>query len=131
MDELVGAVTSKDEGPSVFVVDDASELTELYAGYLAGAGYPVRTFHHRAKALAALETAERKPHLLITDYMGSSMPVEEFLHACRLVVPDLRILMASGFHPMDTRFSRVRPDRFIRKPFTAEEFLQEVRTSLF
>jgi DNA-binding NtrC family response regulator len=86
---------------------------------------------HRAEALTALTAERTKPKLLITDYLGLSMSVDQFLRRTLAVHPTLRILMASGFHPMDTRFSRVRPDRFIRKPFTAEEFLQEVRTSLF
>jgi hypothetical protein len=31
---------------------------------------------------------------------------------------------------MDARFGCVRPDRFIEKPFTAEEFLQEVEAAI-
>jgi hypothetical protein len=38
--------------------------------------------------------------------------------------------MASGFSQTFVRFSSVRPDRFIQKPFTADEFLKEVRAAL-
>jgi DNA-binding NarL/FixJ family response regulator len=77
-----------------------------------------------------LKADKRKPDLLITDYRGISMPVDQFIHACRAAHPNLRILMASGFNRRDMRLSRVGPDRFIRKPFTPEELQQEVRAAL-
>jgi len=58
------------------------------------------------------------------------MSVERFLQQCLGVHPDLRILMASGFRHSDLQLSQLRPDRFIQKPFTADEFLREVRATL-
>ena len=43
---------------------------------------------------------------------------------------ELRILMASGVGQTEVRFSRAKPDRFIQKPFTPEEFRQEVMAAL-
>lgn len=114
----------------VFVVDDTLELTELYKVILEGAGYAARSFNDREKALAALRAEPRKPDLLITDFVGPSLPVEEFLQACRILHPDLRILMASGLHKIDAPLSRLWPDRFIQKPFTSREFLEAVRAAL-
>jgi DNA-binding NtrC family response regulator len=90
----------------------------------------VRSFNLRIEALAAFRAERRKPDLLVTDYCGLSMPVERFIDHCLEVHPDLRILMASGFSQTSMRFFSVRADRFIQKPFTAEEFLQEVRAAL-
>jgi response regulator RpfG family c-di-GMP phosphodiesterase len=115
---------------SIYAVDDATRLTELYTTLLEVAGYIVRTFNHRAKALAALKVDRKRPTLLITNYLGLSMPVEHFIEACRLIHPSLRILMASGYDQSEMRFSGVRPDRFIHKPFTPEEFQQAVKDSL-
>jgi CheY-like chemotaxis protein len=117
-------------GPLIYAVDDVPFLTELYTRLLATAGYVVRTFNERGKALAALERDRTRPALLITDYLGLSMPVNHFMQACRSVHPRLRILMASGFNQSEMQFSRVRPDRFIQKPFTAEEFQQAVKAAL-
>ena len=97
---------------------------------LDGTGCLVKTFNDRAEALAALEADGRKPELLITDYRGHSMPTERFLHQCLAAHPALRILMASGCSQTDMRFSQARPDRFIQKPFTPEEFRQAVRAAL-
>jgi CheY-like chemotaxis protein len=118
------------EGASIYAVDDNGDLTELYSLLLAGAGYKVQAFTQRMEALAALKADGAKPDLLITDYFGVSMPVEQFMHACRVIHPNLRILMASGFSRTDEPCSWVRPDRFIRKPFTPEEFLVEVKAVL-
>ena len=116
--------------PVVYTVDDDEDLTELYATLLRAAGYCVRAFTGRAEALASLKVERSKPQLLITDIRGGSIPVECFISDCVAVHPTLQILMASGFPHTETRFSRVRPNRFLRKPFTSEEFLREVRAVL-
>ena len=115
---------------SIYVVDDAPCLTKLYATLLEATGYNSRTFNDRAEALAALEADRKKPDLLITDYRGLSITVDQFMSQCFVVHPALRILMASGFSQTDLRFSQAIPDRFIQKPFTAEVLLQEVRAAL-
>jgi Response regulator containing CheY-like receiver, AAA-type ATPase, and DNA-binding domains len=112
----------------VYAVDDHEELTELYTICLTSAGYRVRAFNDRVQALSALKVDMKSPGLLITDYFGHSTQVEEFMLACRVAHPGLQILMASGIH--QTEFSRARPDRFVMKPFTARELLEEVRACL-
>lgn len=114
----------------IFVVDDERELTELYRISLEETGYSVRAFNDRVKALAALNTDQTKPALLITDYLGFSMPVDRFMRHCLAAHPALRILMASGLSQSDVNFSSAIPDRFIQKPFTPEELQQEVRAAL-
>ena len=118
------------EAPLIYAVDDVPDLTELYITLLESTGYRVRTFNDRAEALSALNADRTKPDLLITDCVGPSMPVDRFMQRCLVVHPTLRILMASGFSRTDVRLSQARPDRFIQKPFTAEEFLQRVRAVL-
>ncbi len=121
---------ASDGPPSVYAVDDVPCLTELYTCLLAATGYEVKAFNDRTEALAALQADRKKPSLLITDYLGASMPVQQFIGACRSVHPSLRILMASGFSQNEIRFSRVKPDRFIQKPFTPEQFYQAVKAVL-
>jgi len=116
--------------PSIYAVDDVPSLTDLYARILEKTGYVIRTFNDRLEALAALKADWRRPALLITDYLGVSMAADEFMHACRLVHPSLRILMASGFNQEDMRFFQTRPDSFIQKPFTPEELRQQIRSAL-
>ena len=114
----------------IYVVDSEPGLTELYTSLLEPSGYKVRTFNDRVKALAALTLDRKRPDLLIMDYLGHSMPVEGFIEHCLKVHPELRILMASGLSEVAARFCEVKPDRYIQKPFTPEEFLDEVRAAL-
>lgn len=115
---------------SIYAVDDAEDLTELYGLILAAAGYRVRTFNHRERALAALREDANKPALLITDYFSHSMHIDLFLPACRMAHPDLRIVLVSGIPHADARLSGVNFDHFIGKPFTPDELVEELRTVL-
>ncbi len=120
------AAPRKAEAALIYVVDDVEDLTDLYRICLNDTGYVVRPFNHRAKALAAFAAESIKPDLLITDCFGPSMPIEEFIRACRIVHPNVRILMASGNDEPHPRFSSIGSDRFIKKPFTLNEFLRVV-----
>ena len=115
---------------TIYAVDDEPWLTEFYTVLLETKGYKVQAFNDRARALSALKADGTKPDLLIMDYLGHSMTVERFIHSCLSVHPSLRILMASGLSEKEIRMGHQKPDRFIRKPFTAEEFLEEVRAAL-
>jgi len=114
----------------IYVVDDQDGVGELYALFLQASGYTVRTFTDRVKALAALKKDKVKPALMITDYLGVSMPIHGFIQQCREVHPTLRILMASGFSKPNLGFTRLLSDRFIQKPFTPDELQQEVHAAL-
>jgi len=115
---------------SIYAVDDDEDLTDLYTILLEARGYTVKAFRDRAEALAALEKDSNGPELLIMDYVGHSMPVDRFMHRSLDAHPTLRFLMASGLSPAHVWFSSRWPDRFIQKPFTAEEFLKEVKAAL-
>jgi CheY-like chemotaxis protein len=122
--------SESDECSSIYIVDDEPRLTDLYAVVLEGKGYAVRAFNNRAEALASLKGDRRKPDLLIMDYLGHTMPVDQFMQRCLLAHPALRILMATGLSQVDRQFCYIRPDRILQKPFTAEEFLREVKAAL-
>ena len=117
-------------GPSVYVVDEAEGMTELYTLFLKGTGCIVRGYNHRLDALTALMADRTRPELLIMDYFGDSMPVDHFLQRCPVIHPSLQILVASELSLRDVTSLCVRPDWSIQKPFTADEFVQEVRAAL-
>ena len=115
---------------SIFAVDDEPDITKLYAILLEPQGFEVRVFNDRRQALAALRADRKPPSLLNTDYMGVSVPVDEFVRTCRLIHPGLRILMITGLDPSSLRLARIRPDRLLQKPFTTEQLEQEVKAAL-
>lgn len=117
-------------GPLIYLVDDEQGLIELYALFLKGAGYRARAFNSRADALARLTADTEKPHLLITDCLGDTLPIHLFIERCRAAHPALRILMASGLSENEVRSYCLKPDRFLQKPFTPDQFLWEVSAAL-
>jgi len=117
-------------GALIYLVDDEQGLTELYALFLRGSGHRVRIFNCRADALAGLNADREKPDLLVTDCLGDTMPIHLFIERCRVAHPALKILMASGLSEDDVRSYCLRPDRFLRKPFTADRFVREVSATL-
>jgi len=119
-----------DESFLIYVVDDEPRLTDLYTIILEAKGYAVRAFSTRVEALAELKGERRKPDLLIMDFLGHAMPIDGFMQRCLQAHPNLRILVASGFNQLEARFTYIKPDRYLQKPFTAEEFLGEVEAAL-
>ncbi len=128
--ESAAALSTARESICIYAVDDVPALTELYKTVLEPAGYIVNTFNFRGHALAALSQSETRPALLITDYLGSHMPVQQFVQACRRLHPRLRVLMASGLSPSQMHFPRTRPDQFLQKPFTPDQLQQAVTSAL-
>lgn len=125
-----GIAAEQEESCLIYVVDDEPGLIDLYVIILEARGYIVRAFDNRVEALAQLKGDRRKPDLLIMDYFGHTVSIDGFMQRCLLAHPSLRILVATGFSQAGARFAHVKPDRFIQKPFTAEEFLQEVEATL-
>jgi DNA-binding NtrC family response regulator len=117
-------------GALIHLVDDEQGLIELYSLLLKGAGFRVRGFNCRADALAGLKAEGEKPDLLVTDCLRDTMPIHLFIQSCRMAHPALRILMASGLSEHEVRSYCLRPDRFLRKPFTAAQFVREVSAAL-
>ena len=123
----VAAPTSRTtEVAFIYVVDDDEVLIEMYMGLLEATGHIVKAFNDRVEALVALKADRKKPDLLITDYVGLSIPVDRFMRHCRIVHPALRILMITGLSLTEAQFSEARPDRFIQKPFTVARLRREV-----
>jgi DNA-binding response OmpR family regulator len=118
------------DGALIYLVDDEPGLIELYALFLKGLGHRVRLFNRRADALAALKAQSEKPDHLVTDCLGDTIPIHLFIQGCLVAHPALRILMASGLSEDHVRSYCLQPDRFLQKPFTADQFVHEVSAVL-
>lgn len=115
----------------VFAVDDEVLVTDLIEAILGAEGYVVQTFQDPARALQALAEARPKPDLLITDFVMGEMNGIELIEKCRQHAPALPTLLLSGTVTEDfiKRFA-TQPDRFLAKPFRAEQLLRVVRDLL-
>jgi DNA-binding NtrC family response regulator len=114
----------------IFIVDDDPCVAELYTLFLEPEGFCLRFFRDRAAALHALESAERAPEVVITDYLGHALEFETFVGRVR-ESSSSRVLLISGLPCVARQFPGDGLLSFLPKPFTREELLREVnRTAL-
>ena len=114
--------------PVIYAVDDEVMILELLAVLLEPQGYRVLTFPDPALALKSFASHPQRPALIITDYAMHSLNGMELIAKCRALVPDQKILLASGTVDEDIfADSPVKPDRFLAKPFKTQDLLAIVR----
>lgn len=108
----------------IYVVDDEPTLLELAEYILEMEGYRFEKFEEPRKALAAFQTANPKPDLIITDYVMLGMDGLQLVGECKRAKPDLKSILVSGTVQEEVvHRSPVKVDRFLRKPYLAQEFL--------
>ncbi len=80
----------------IAVVDDEFLLADLLAGLLVGEGHEVMTAPHGRAALQMIR--ERKPALVITDFMMPLMTGLELAHALQAdaELKDIPVILVSG-----------------------------------
>ncbi|HZV36152.1 MAG TPA: response regulator [Verrucomicrobiae bacterium] len=122
---------AKKAGPLIFVVDDEPMLLDLAAVILEPQGYVIRTFRDPENALQAFKDAQPRPTLLITDYAMHSMNGMQLVEKFRALEPHQKILLVSGTVGEDIfREAKAKPDRFLAKPYQAEQLTNSVKELL-
>lgn len=115
----------------IYVVDDEAMLLELATVILEPRGYVVRTFRDPGSALEVFTETRPRPALIITDYAMHNMNGMMLIEACRKLEPEQKILLLSGtVGPEIYHQSRVKPDRFLEKPYQARQLLDVVKAML-
>jgi len=117
--------------PLIFVVDDEPLLIELAAALLEPAGYTVQTFPDAESALERFARADQRPALVITDYAMHRMTGLDLIRSCRQLNPGQKAILVSG--TVDETIyenSRVKPDRFLAKPYQSRQLIALVRSLL-
>src|SRR5947208_654025 len=113
----------------IYVVDDEPMLLELATVVLQPLGYQIETFRDPASALRSFASAPNRPALIITDYAMQSMNGLELVEACRSLQPDQKVLLLSGTVDEQTyQNQRVKPDRFLGKPYQAKQLIEVVKS---
>jgi len=115
----------------IAVVDDEFLLADLLAGLLVGEGHEVMTAPHGRAALQIIR--ERKPALVITDFMMPLMTGLELAQALRAdsELEDIPVILVSGAQGAAARDSH--PELFAAifdKPYDRKAMLKAVATLL-
>jgi CheY-like chemotaxis protein len=115
----------------IYVVDDEAMLLELATLILQPLGYEVQTFRDPTHALRSFSASQPRPSLLITDYSMHQMDGLGLIEACRRLEPLQKVLLISGtVGPEITDQARVKPDRFLAKPYQAKQLIELVQSML-
>ena len=104
-------------------------LLDLNESVLRSIGFEVRRFRSAELALEAYRQASPPPAIIVTDFSMHRMTGVELIDACRELHADQKILLVSGTVDA-TAFQHVseKPDDFMPKPYTTDEFTTKVRT---
>ena len=113
---------------TILVVEDELPILEVLNSSLSLHGFTVFTACSPSEALEShLNTTERID-LLITDIILPEMHGTELAHRLRTQRPNLRCLYMSGYtaDALDNVSNMSDHDRFIAKPFSSKNLLQEI-----
>jgi CheY-like chemotaxis protein len=117
--------------PRIYVVDDSPDVGEMLEVFLSRAGYLTRVFSEPLKALDALQAADPKPELLVTDFRMPGLNGLELIQRCKAIHPALKVISASAYLPEDVLASYpFKPDRILPKPYSSAALIETVRSLL-
>ena len=108
----------------IIIVDDNPHISELLAFMISSIGYQVNTFEHPDHALAHMEEADIKPHVLITDYNMPGMTGYELHKKTIQHAPDVNTIVISG-RPLDKQVGDLH---FMQKPFNPDHIIKLIET---
>lgn len=115
---------------AVFVVDDNALLVKFAAAVLEQAGYLVTSFSEPKAVLQAMESADPKPAVLVTDYNMGEMNGLELIESSHKIHPALKTILLSGSIDGSTVFTpSANVHRFLGKPYEPSQ-LQDMVAEL-
>ena len=103
---------------TVFIVDDDALLVEYATTVLEAAGYTVRHFSDPKDVLRAMQKANPKPAVLVTDYEMGEINGLELILSSHKIHPSLKTLLLSG--TVDSSISNchtAKVHQFLGKPY--------------
>lgn len=114
---------------TILLVEDDLNVRELVCQLLTSLGYKVLP---AADCFEALRLANdgRNIELLLTDWMMPQMNGLQLADQVRLVLPQCRVLVISGYQNVVNLASRELDTTFVQKPFSMKEIAKAVRQSL-
>ena len=116
----------------VLIVDDDEEVRTLASEMLQALNYPVTEANNGKQALHLLKEDSCNPDLIITDLIMSEMDGIEFANKAKQILPDVKLLYASGFagDRFKTSSKNEIEEFFIQKPYTLHALGQKIREVL-
>src|SRR5437879_3702107 len=97
-------------------------LLELATIVLEPAGYQIKTFRDPHEAMRSFIEAKPRPDLVITDYAMHRANGMDVVVQCKSLQPGQKVVLISGTVGSEVfEHAPVKPDRFLAKPYQADE----------
>lgn len=113
----------------VLVIDDEAHVREAAADLLATFGFTTAVAADGAEGLAQFALNPTGFAFVMLDLTMPHLGGEETLAALRAIIPEVRVLMISGYSE-NTRIAKLASTgalRFLQKPFTRDDLEQKIR----
>jgi two-component system, cell cycle sensor histidine kinase and response regulator CckA len=117
------------DAATILVVEDVSDLRELFEEILRDAGYAVLSAPDGRAALELVRSHSGAIDLLLTDVRMPVMPGDELARRMRAENGDLKIIFMSG-HADVVADGELPGASQLQKPFLDTELLEQVARSL-
>ena len=117
---------------TILVVDDDLPVLEVACKALSRSGYDVLRASSGREALDVVRDAGPDIDLLLTDVVMPEMSGRELAEAARDLLPDLPVLYMSAYTEDEVILEGVRVAEvdFLAKPFSVQELVEAVETTL-
>lgn len=123
---------SQQEPKTILLVDDNTELRELFAEMLTAEGYKVLEASDGVSALEILTKNAEPIHLVITDMNMPKIGGRELYRRASQLIKDIKFIYISGYFegPSSTDQAANNHSYCLQKPFSEELLLEKVRRAL-
>ena len=115
----------------VYIVEDEALLLELAEVILLQEGFATKIFLSAEQMLDELRSSGDQPQLLITDFVLGGLDGLELIAESKKLVPGLKTILLSG--TVDESFveqQKIKPDRFLPKPYNVQNLIDTVHSIL-
>ena len=115
---------------TILVVEDDEDVQTIVAENLRSLGYRVLTAIDGVTALGLLKDGERVDLLFSDVAMPNGMPGDELARRAAAVVPDLKVLLTSGYPRAPRQGNSGADMALLRKPYRQDELARAIRETL-
>ncbi|HTJ98173.1 MAG TPA: response regulator [Bordetella sp.] len=113
---------------NILVIDDDAAVRHLIVECLQLLGYEVRQAADGEEGLALLR--EQAPDLLMVDFIMPKLNGAEVIERARAVLPDLPIILATGYADAQVGGNVLEHERVLQKPFNLDQLANMVTDAL-
>jgi len=129
-ERIVAASLPPSGNETILLVEDEKGIRELAGRFLTNNGYTVLAAGNGAEALDLARHHTSPVDLLVTDMVMPKLDGRELVRLLRQSVPQMKVLLISGYSHQAGRDNGLEETPYLSKPFSMEQLMRKVREVL-